>query len=222
MNDGGPDADPVRDRPWQNPRLTFRRLSGLDRSGPPPPQTQAGAPLNPWTIPNAIGFARIALIPVFVVVALSAESENGTGFWPAFLFAFIAGTDYADGIAARVTGQYSRLGTLLDPLTDRLLVVAGAFVCWHYELLPRWALYVLAAREIGMILFVRYGMHRGADIKINWPGRIAVWPLMSALFFALVDLLQTAEILLYIGLFFSLWASALYVRDGARQVSTRG
>jgi len=211
---GGPE------RPWTNPRLTFQRLFGLDRSGPPPPQTLAGSPLNPWTIPNAIGFARIALIPVFLVVAFS--SDNGTGFWPAFLFAFIAWTDYADGIAARVTGQYSRLGTLLDPLTDRMLVVAGAAVCWNFELLPRWALAVLAIRELGMIPFVRYGMKRGADIKVNWPGRLSVWPLMSALFFGLADVLVLAEILLYIGLVFTIWATVLYVVDGRRQLSTRG
>src|SRR5262249_59605807 len=52
------------------------RLLGLDRSGPPPAQTQGGQPLRPWTIPNAIGFARLALIPIFLVVALS--SSTGT------------------------------------------------------------------------------------------------------------------------------------------------
>ena len=43
-------------------------------------------------------------------------------------------------MAARITGQYSRLGALLDPLTDRLLVPARRVVAWHFELLPRWAL----------------------------------------------------------------------------------
>ena len=80
----------------------------------------AGAPLRPWTIPNAIGYVRLALIPVFLVLALS--SESGTDALPAVLFAVIGWSDYLDGIAARVTGQYSRLGALLDPLVDRLLV----------------------------------------------------------------------------------------------------
>ena len=52
----------------------------------------------------------------------------------------IGGSDYLDGITARVTGQYSRLGTLLDPLVDRLLVLCGVVVTWHFDLLPRWAL----------------------------------------------------------------------------------
>ena len=57
--------------------MSVRRLFGLDRSGPPPPETLAGSPLRPWTVPNAIGFVRLALIPVFLAVALS--SSDGTG-----------------------------------------------------------------------------------------------------------------------------------------------
>ena len=202
------------------PRLTFKRLSGLDRTGPPPPETQAGAPLNPWTIPNAIGFTRIALIPLFLVYALG--DDDGVNKTAAILFALIAWSDYADGIAARVTGQYSRLGTLLDPLTDRALVLAGAIVCWKFELLPRWALAILAVREMGMLFLVRYGLRRGADIKINWPGRWAVWPLMSALFFALAGVETVAHVSLYLGLALAIWATALYVQDGRRQLSSQG
>ncbi len=62
--------------PVERARLTFRRLSGLDRSGPPPPETLAGQPLNPWTIPNAIGYVRLALIPVFLILAF--RSDDGT------------------------------------------------------------------------------------------------------------------------------------------------
>jgi cardiolipin synthase len=207
-------GDTPLDRPWKKPALTFRRLFGLDRSGPPPPQTLAGAPLNPWTIPNAIGFARLALIPVFFAVAMG--SSDGTGKWPAILFGVIAWTDYADGIAARITGQYSRLGVLIDPIADRLLIIAGIVVCWKFDLLPRWALAVLVARECAMLALARYGLRQGVDIAINWPGRLAVWPVMAAIFMGLVDLLKAAEISLYIGLFLSLWSFALYARIGFR------
>ena len=83
------------------PPLTFRRLSGLDRTGPPPPETQAGAPLRPWTIPNAIGYLRAALVPVFLILAFS--SDSGTDALPAIIFAVAVWGDYADGIAARWT-----------------------------------------------------------------------------------------------------------------------
>jgi cardiolipin synthase len=209
----------VGDAPVEK-KLTFRRLSGLDRSGPPPPETQEGAPLRPWTIPNAIGYVRLAAIPVFLVLALS--SESGTDALPAVMFALIAWSDYFDGIAARITGQYSRLGALLDPLVDRLLIIAGVIVCWKFELLPRWALAVLAARELFMLVLARYAMARHVELKINWFGRWGVWPVFSALFFALCGVDTLALVLLYIGLALVLIATVQYVRDGLRQASSRG
>ncbi len=201
---------------WSPPRLTFARLSGLDRSGPPPPQTQAGAPLNPWTLPNAIGFLRLALIPVFMVVSLS--SRDGRDALAATLFAVIGWGDYADGIAARVTRQYSRLGALMDPVTDRLLVVCGVVVDWRFDLLPRWALAVLAARELTMLALGRYGLSRGVDLAINWPGRLAVAPVMGALFFPMTGLLKLGEVMLYVGLTLALTATVMYARTGLRQM----
>ncbi|MEA2272315.1 MAG: hypothetical protein QOI98_1023 [Solirubrobacteraceae bacterium] len=211
MGPGGEDVARVRRR------LTFRRLSGLDRSGPPPPQTLAGQPLNPWTIPNAIGFVRLALIPVFLVAGY--RSDDGHSTLAAVVFAVVAWSDYADGIAARVTGQYSRLGALLDPVVDRLLVVSGLLVCWSHELLPRWAIAVLVAREVFMLVAGRAALRRGVELSINWPGRIAVWPVMSAVFFALVDLETLAKVLLYVGLALTLLATAMYAASARRQLA---
>ncbi|MGA2455278.1 MAG: CDP-alcohol phosphatidyltransferase family protein [Solirubrobacteraceae bacterium] len=202
------------------PRLTLRRLFGLDRSGPPPAQTQAGQPLRPWTLPNAIGFARLALIPVFLIVALS--SAGGSGAPEATLFGVIGWGDYADGIAARVTGQYSRLGALMDPVTDRLLVISGVVVAWRFELLPRWALAVLAARELLMLTLGRYGLAHGVELRINWPGRLAVAPVLSSFFFAMAGLRGAGEVLLFVGLALALVASALYARSGVRQLRAAG
>jgi CDP-diacylglycerol--glycerol-3-phosphate 3-phosphatidyltransferase len=201
-------------------RLTFRRLSGLDRSGPPPPATLAGQPLHPWTVPNAIGYVRLGLIPVFLRSGLKAR--DGIGHRPAALFAIIAWSDYADGIAARVTGQYSRFGALLDPVVDRLLVISGVVVCWRFELLPRWALAVLVARELFMLVAGRAALRRGVVLPINWWGRWSVWPLMSALFFGLCGLTTFAAVLLYLGLFLSLTATVFYVRDALTQIGPGG
>jgi cardiolipin synthase len=119
-------------------------------------------------------------------------------------------------MAARVTRQYSRLGALMDPVTDRLLVISGVVVCWHFHLLPRWALALLAVRELAMVALARYGIRRGVDLRINWPGRLAVAPVMGSFFFAMLNLRTLAETLLYVGLALALWASALYLRTGIR------
>jgi len=210
-------AGPPVDEPRR--RLGFRRLAGLDRSGPPPPQTVSGAPLQPWTIPNAIGYIRLALIPVFLVLAFS--SGDGTSAAAVIVFAIIGWSDYLDGIAARVTGQYSRLGALLDPLTDRLLVIAGVVVCWHFQLLPRWALGLLAVRELFMLGLVRYGLGHGVDLKVNWLGRAGVWPVLSALFFAMAGVDWLAQACLYVGLVLVLGSTVQYLRDGVRQMRVR-
>jgi len=197
-----------------DPPLTFRRLVGLDRSGGPPPQTRRGEPLNPWTIPNAIGFARLALVPLFLAVGLSSgDGRSGLAF---ALFAFIAWSDYFDGMAARVTGQYSRLGALLDPLTDRVLILSGAIVAWHYETLPRWALLVLAAREALMLVLTQVALRRGLDLEVSMLGRWAVWPVMSALALALVIETWLLDVLLYVGLAMTLAATVRYLQDGVR------
>lgn len=196
-----------------------RRLFGIDRSGPPPEATLSGHPLNPWTIPNAIGFARLAGIPVFLVVALS--SEGGHDALAAIVYALIGWADYLDGFAARLTGQYSRLGALLDPIIDRLLVISGMVVCWHFELLPRWAIGLVVAREIFVLVLSRYGLRHGIELKINWPGRLGVAPMMGAPFFAIAGVHWIALICLYLGLAFMLVSTGMYVRDGLRQLRAR-
>jgi CDP-diacylglycerol--glycerol-3-phosphate 3-phosphatidyltransferase len=196
--------------------LTRRRLLGLDRSGGPPPETRRAQPLHPWTLPNAIGFVRLALVPVFLVLALS--SGDGRDTIATILFAVIASSDYLDGLAARLTGQYSRLGALLDPLTDRLLVISGAIVAWEFELLPRWTLAALAARELFMLALTQVALRQGMDLKVNMLGRWAVWPVMSALGLAFITETWVSEGLMYLGLAMTLAATALYVQDGLRHL----
>ena len=180
-----------------SPPITKRRLFGVDRSGPPPAATSSDQPLNPWTIPNAIGFVRLAAIPVFLVLALS--SRDGQDTVATILFAVIGWADYPDGFAARLTGQYSRLGALLDPIVDRLLVISGMAVAFDFSLLPRWAIGVVVARELFMLALSRYGLSRGVELKINWPGRIGVAPTMAAPFLAMAGVHWLALIMLYIG-----------------------
>jgi cardiolipin synthase len=210
----GEDAAARATEAAERARLTFRRLSGLDRSGPPPPQTLRGQPLNPWTIPNAIGYVRLALIPVFLAFAFA--SGDGVSRTAVIVFAVIGWSDYLDGIAARLTGQYSRLGALLDPLVDRLLVISGVAVCWYFELLPRWALALLLAREVYMLGLVRWGLQHGFDGKVNWLGRAGVWPVMSALFFAMAGLETVGAVSLYLGLVLVIGSAAQYTRDAVR------
>ena len=202
-----------------SPQISKRRLTGIDRSGPAPEATTSGQPLNPWTIPNLVDYARLAAIPVFLVVALS--SDDGMDALAVVLFGVIGWSDYLDGFLARLTGQYSRLGALLDPLVDRLLIVSGMVVCWHFLLLPRWAIAIVIARELFMLVASRYALSRGLEIQINWAGRIGVAPIAGAPFFAMAGVHWLALIMLYVGMAFGLTATVLYVRRGARELRAR-
>ena len=166
------------------PVTSKRRLLGLDRSGPRPNVTMRGQPLRPLTIPNLVGYVRLAGIPVFLYLAL--RSGDGRTASAAIVYMAIAASDYLDGFLARATGQYSRLGALLDPLVDRLTVLAGVVVCWKFELLPRWAL------------------------AVRW----SVWLTMGGIFLALVTPAWIAPAMFFVGLVGSLLASVLYLRTG--------
>jgi cardiolipin synthase len=198
------------------PKRGLARLLGFDRSAEPTRQTAATRPLRPFTIPNAITFTRLALVPLFLVLGLTSDPSEGAA--AVVLFALIGWGDFADGAMARLTGQYSRLGALVDPATDRLLAISGVAVCWRWELLPRWALAVLLARELAMLALGRYGLRRGLDLRINRLGRLALIPVMASLFFAMLGLRTLGEVLLYIGIVLSLLATARYVQTGLEQL----
>ena len=166
-----PRAPPLRPRPQRRRR---RR------------QTRKGEPLQPLDDPQP-GRLRCASRRSRSSSVLAFDSgRRPLAPPPRWSSGLIAAGDYLDGFLARVTGQYSRMGALLDPLVDRLTILAGAVVCWHFELLPRWALALLALRELAMLVLAQYGLRHGVDIEVNWPGRISVFPIMGGIFLALV------------------------------------
>jgi cardiolipin synthase (CMP-forming) len=198
-------------------RKGFRRQFGLDRSGPPPRQTRPGQPLRPWTIPNAVGYVRLAGLPVFLYLAFS--SGDGRSPAAAAIFWAIAVGDYVDGFLARATGQYSRMGAILDPVVDRLTILSGAAVCWHFELLPRWALAVLVAREVLTAVLAEVALRRIGELSINWLGRLAVAPIMASIFFAMVSESWVWSAMLIVGLVLGVLGTIAYVRTGLRELA---
>jgi cardiolipin synthase (CMP-forming) len=205
------------ERSQPRPRRSLRRLLGLDRSGPLPTQTRAGAPLRPFTLPNLVGYLRLAAIPLFLYLALS--SEDGRVASATLLYLWITLGDYLDGFLARATGQYSRMGALLDPVVDRLSALAGVIVCWHFDFLPHWALIVLAVREVATMALARASLQRGIDLEISWIGRVATSFTLAGLFWSLViDSWVTVAIFL-IGVGLGIAATALYVQAARRLLS---
>lgn len=179
---------------------------------------RSGQPWRLWTLPNAIGYVRAALIPVFLILALQSSDGRDT---TASAVIFVAGaSDYLDGLAARWTGQFSRFGALLDPFVDRLLIIAAVTVIYHFELLPRYLMVLVFAREALMLLLSVPVLLRGVEIRVNWIGRIAVWPLMAGVFLALVTDTAAANALVWIGVAGAYAATVLYVKSMLPQLRT--
>lgn len=200
-------------------RLNRKRLLGIDRTGPEPAQTRAGQPLRPFTLPNLIGYLRLAALPVFLAIALG--SGDGREAAASLIFLAVALGDLLDGFVARATGQYSRMGAILDPIVDRLTIVSGAAVCWHFELLPRWALALLVAREVITLLLAEYGLRRGVDLEITWVGRASVFLVMGGIFWSMVFDWLALEIGFVIGVAVGIGATVLYARDARSRIRAR-
>lgn len=155
---------------------------------------------------------RLAAIPVFLILAF--ESDDGRYAPATLIFVAVATGDYVDGFLARATGQYSRMGALLDPVVDRLTILAGVAVCWHFELLPRWALAALAAREVVTLVLGQMALRRGIDIEVNWIGRIGVFCVFGSIGLSLMIDSWAIEALFLLGLAIAIAATTVYVRAG--------
>jgi len=164
-----------------------------------------------------VGYLRLAGLPVFLYLALS--SGDGRDPWAAAIFWLIAVGDYVDGFLARATGQYSRMGAILDPVIDRLTILSGVIVCWHFELLPRWALALLVAREVVTAILAQVALRRVGELEINWLGRVAVFPVMASIFFAMVSDSWVWSAMLIVGVSLGILGTIAYVRTGLRRLA---
>ena len=105
-------------------------------------------------LPNALTLLRIFIVPLLVVVLLTPFSENWLGMprhiFGLALFLAAALTDYLDGHIARRRDQVSRLGKLLDPIADKLLISAALISLVENRLAPAWAVVIIVGREFAV------------------------------------------------------------------------
>ena len=105
-------------------------------------------------LPNALTLLRIFIVPLLVVVLLTPFSENWFGvprhILGVLMFLAAALTDYLDGHIARRRGQVTRLGQLLDPIADKLLISAALISLVENQLAPAWAVVIIIGREFAV------------------------------------------------------------------------
>lgn len=99
-----------------------------------------------WNIPNILTLLRIAAIPVIVTLLLSPTRD--AGFWAAAVFSAASVTDWLDGYLARRMGIVTVFGKFLDPIADKLIVMAALIMIIPYDRAPAWMVLVILGREI--------------------------------------------------------------------------
>ncbi|NOR50885.1 MAG: CDP-diacylglycerol--glycerol-3-phosphate 3-phosphatidyltransferase [Desulfuromonadales bacterium] len=97
-------------------------------------------------LPNLLTLARVAAIPVVMVLMLS--DSRSSGMWAAFIFTIAAITDFVDGWLARKWQVVTVLGKFLDPLADKLIVMAALIMLIPLDRVPAWAVFMILAREM--------------------------------------------------------------------------
>ena len=124
----------------------------------------------PVNIPNALTMLRIVAVPV-IVVALLDETPNGDVI-AAAVFALAAVTDGLDGYIARRRRQVTTFGKLMDPLADKLLVIAALVALVSLDRLAAWVAMVIIARELAVTGLRSLAAERGAVIAASWLGKL--------------------------------------------------
>ena len=99
-----------------------------------------------WNIPNILTLLRIASIPVMAVILFSPS--RGAGFWAAVIFGMASFTDWLDGYLARRMGIVTVFGKFLDPIADKLIVMAALIMILPFGRAPAWMVLIILGREI--------------------------------------------------------------------------
>ena len=122
-----------------------------------------------FTLPNVISFIRLCMVPVYMVLLL-----NGYDLLATFMFALAAGTDWIDGQLARRTNCVSKLGQLLDPAVDRILMSCGVIGLMLVGRLPIWIVFVVLGRDLMLLVGGAYLLKRYHErVAVIYPGKVA-------------------------------------------------
>ncbi|WP_344661381.1 CDP-alcohol phosphatidyltransferase family protein [Catenulispora subtropica] len=189
-----------------------------------------------FTIPNLISLARLAGVPVFLGLILSPY-YGGPKYdvWALVILALSGFSDWLDGKLARRWNQMSKFGAMIDPLADRLYILATLVGLTIRHIIPLWLPVVLVGRDVAMLLFITPRLRKagyGVALPVHFLGKAATFNLLYA--FPLLLLGQIGEKHSHLtdignifGWAFVGWGTALYLLAGAmyfvqaRQV-TRG
>lgn len=161
------------------------------------------------TIPNALSFVRILLVPLFLWLVLGPEHDE-----LAMLVLMFSGlTDYLDGKLARTLNQTTKIGAILDPVADRLYILAVVFGLGMREIIPWWLAIILPLRDVFLFGLVPFLRTRGySSLPVHFLGKAATAGLLYAFPLLLLGDGEgtVADLATVFGWAFTVWGVALY------------
>ncbi len=125
------------------------------------------------TLPDQLTIARALSVPV--VVVLYEWNFPGHDYWATGVFIAAMTTDWLDGVIARRRGDTSSLGTLLDPVADKLLVLSVLIVLIDQNVFPAWMVVAIVAREFLVSGLRLAALERGVVIAARDLGKLKTW-----------------------------------------------
>ena len=165
------------------------------------------------TVPNLLSVLRLAGVPLFLWLLLGPRADG----WAIVVLMVGGFTDWLDGKLARLLGQYSRFGAMLDPAVDRLYILAALVALAVREIVPWWAVAALVARDVVLAACLPVLRRRGyGPFRVTYLGKAATFLLLYAFPLLLLGrgegaLAAVAEPLAY---GFAVWGIALYLYSG--------
>ena len=125
------------------------------------------------TTASKITLIRVAFIPVFMVLMYLSGGQPGLYMWLSLgLFIIASLTDWVDGYIARKYGQVSDFGKFLDPLADKLLVIAAMAMFCEWKIIPAWALMIVLTREFAVTGLRLVAVGKGKVIAAGFSGKV--------------------------------------------------
>lgn len=176
--------------------------------------TQLSVANSNWTIPNALSGLRLLGVPVFFWLIVGPEND-GLALAILIVSSF---TDWLDGYLARKLNQFSRLGELLDPLADRLYVIAALAALYIRDLLPIWVVALLILRDVLMSMLLIYLKRFGiTGVPVHFVGKAATMNLLYALPLVLLGTFSglVGQLANTFGWAFLIWGITMYWYAGA-------
>ena len=175
-----------------------------------------------FNLPNLLAMSRIAIAPLMFWVILNPEWFTSRGidiswnyYFAALLFVLASVTDFFDGYIARELDQITVAGKILDPLADKMLIIAAFLGLMMEGSASPWAIYIIIVRELFITGLRTVSLSEGIDIAASWAGKVKTVAQMFAIGFLLMHW-RGGEALLWIAVAVTVYSGAEYLYGFAR------